>query len=425
MNLFITIRIALRSLLGNKVRSALTMLGIIIGISAVIAVIAVGQGATVMIKTQINSLGQNLMMVWPGSSYSGGSHFGAGTKTTLTADDVAAMLKECALIKQATPFVRAWGRQLIYGQKNWQAGVEGVNQDYPQMRSWEPSRGAFFTESDVRNAAKVCVIGATVEKELFSGEATAESRHLWRGEGASGDDPVGKTIRIKNMPFRVIGVMEKKGTNAFGQDQDDIVLAPWTTVSKVLQGSAFNNIDRIIASVVTIESMEAARTEVTDLLRQRHNIAPGAEDDFTIGDVTELTKTITSTSTMMTLLLAIIASISLVVGGIGIMNIMLVSVTERTKEIGLRMAVGARAKDILLQFLVEAVVLAGIGGGLGIALGAGAAEVLSRVTSWPVVISAGSVLLAVLFSGAVGVFFGLYPAWRAARLNPIEALRYE
>lgn len=407
MNLFITLRIALRALLNNKVRSALTMLGIIIGISAVIAVVAVGQGATVMIKDQINSLGQNLMLIFPGSSSSGAFRGGAGTKTTLTAEDAETIKKECAWVKFITPYVRSWG-QLVYGQKNWRSSIEGVNGDYPDMRSWQLENGRFFTESEVRSASKVCLVGATVAKELFEG-----------------DDPIGKTIRVRNMPFQVIGVMEKKGTNTFGQDQDDIILTPWSTVVKSLQGSTFFGVNQIMVSLTSLEGMEEARKEITAILRQRHRLAEDADDDFSINDITELTKAITQISTMMTLLLAIIASISLIVGGIGIMNIMLVSVTERTKEIGLRMAVGARAKDILLQFLVESIALSGIGGIFGITLGAVTAEVLSKVTNWPVLVSAVSVVLAVAFSGGVGLFFGLYPAWRAARLNPIEALRYE
>ncbi|MBI4835180.1 MAG: ABC transporter permease [Planctomycetes bacterium] len=407
MSLFLTLKVALRALIRNKVRSILTMLGIIIGIAAVIAVVAVGQGATVMIEEQISSMGDNILMIFPGSASSGGFHFGAGTRSTLTAQDADAIMNECPYVKAVSPMVRAGG-QAIYQDKNWGVSVSGVSPSYLEVRNWQVKEGAFFTDSDVKAASKVCVVGATVAKELFNTES-----------------PVGKTIRIRNMPFRIIGLMEKKGSAAFGQDQDDVIIAPWSSVSRFLQRGSFNSVNQLLVSATSIKTIEPAKADITSILRQRHKLGEGTDDDFSIVDTAEITEAITSTSTLMTLLLAVIASISLIVGGIGIMNIMLVSVTERTREIGLRMAVGARSKDILLQFLVEAMVLAGIGGIFGIILGGTAAQIIANSNGWPVLVSAQSAVLAFVFSAAVGIFFGFFPAWRASRLNPIEALRYE
>jgi len=408
MNLSAILRVALRALVRNKVRSLLTTLGIIVGIAAVIAMMAVGQGATVMIQDQVKSMGNNLVMVFPGSSSAGGFHSGAGTQHTLTNDDGEAILKECPYVKTFTPMVRSGGTQIVYEENNWGTGVQGSNANYQDVRNWEVADGDFFTDADVRIAARVCVLGQTVVQNLFEEE-----------------DPIGKTIRIKNMPFRVIGVMAKKGSAAFGQDQDDTVIAPWTTVRRVLQSSPFNDVNMLMISLNSMSGLEQAKEQITDILRQRHHLAEDAEDDFTIMDMTEITDTISQVSKVMTLLLTAIASISLLVGGIGIMNIMLVSVTERTREIGLRMAVGARRKDILMQFIVESIVLSGIGGIIGIVLGTTSAQILTRAAGWPVLISASYILIALLFSAAVGIFFGFYPAWRAARLNPIEALRHE
>jgi putative ABC transport system permease protein len=330
-----------------------------------------------------------------------------GTQQTLTAEDGEAIVRECAYAVAMSPMVRS-GAQCIYRENDWATSVQGVGVDYPRVRNWAVADGEFFTDSDVRSGTRVCLLGATVADKLFGGES-----------------PVGETIRIRNMPFRVVGTMAKKGSAAWGQDQDDTIVAPYTTVRRVLQRSAFNSLHQIMVSLASLDTLAAARAEITAILRQRHRLAPGTDDDFTVMDMTEVTQTITQVSRLMGVLLTVIASISLVVGGIGIMNIMLVAVTERTREIGLRMAVGARRRDILLQFLAEAIALAGIGGLIGVGLGVGAARVLAKANNWPVLISTSAILIALGFSAAVGVFFGFYPAWRASRLNPIESLRYE
>lgn len=410
MNIFISQRIALRALMRNKGRSTLTIIGIIIGIAAVISVIAVGQGATVMIQEQIKSMGNNVLMIFPGSAQTGGVHFGGGTKSTLTIKDCDAIAKECSTVLAVSPMVRARG-QIIYKDKNWPSSIQGVGLDYLTIRSQTIAQGEFFTESDINNAVKNCIIGGVIVDNLFSDEAK--------------EDIIGKMIRIRSIPFKVVGILERKGAAAFGQDQDDVILAPWSTVNRFFERSSFNTINMILVSSTSTGMIPQTKSEVTALLRQRHNIMDGADDDFNIRDMTELTNMITSISIQMTILLAIIASISLIVGGIGIMNIMLVSVTERTREIGVRMAVGARSRDILLQFLVESSILASIGGILGVALGSAAAEILSRSFKWPISVSISSVVLALVFSAGVGIFFGFYPAWKASRLDPIEALRYE
>ncbi len=407
MNVLIVMRIAGRALRRNKVRSLLTALGIIIGIAAVIAVVAVGEGASAMIREQVSSMGSNLVIIFPGSMRTRGFHGGAGTQQTLTAEDGDAIQKEFPEVVAVSPMVRS-GAQCVYRENNWATSVMGVSDTYPTVRNWELGSGDFFTDSDVRGATRVCVLGVTVATELFAGE-----------------DPVGRNLRIRNMPFRVVGVLARKGSAAWGQDQDDTVLVPWTTARRVLENTSFFHINQILLSLSSLEDLPRIRPEIETLLRQRHRLAPEADNDFTITDMTEVTQMITQVSRLMSVLLAAIASISLVVGGIGIMNIMLVAVTERTREIGLRMAVGARRRDILMQFLVEAIALAGVGGILGILLGATVAEILAKANSWPVLISGGSVALALLFSAGVGVFFGFYPAWRASRLNPIECLRHE
>ncbi len=408
MNGWTTLRLALSSLRRNRVRTGLTMLGIVIGIASVIAMVGIGQGASTMIQEQIGSMGRNLLMVLPGAASSGGFSWGAGSATTLTPEDGVALVREISTIRAVTPVVRTRA-QLVYGDQNWvPVSILGSGTEFTDVRDWPLEEGAFFADSDVLSAARVCVLGRTVVDNLFLGE-----------------DPLGRFLRIKNMPFKVVGVLTSKGTNAMGQDQDDVVLAPWTTVKKVLQGSAFDNVDALLVTATSGSAMAPAGDDLTALLRQRHHIHPGEENDFRILTMAEMATTVSQTSRVMTLLLAVIASISLLVGGIGIMNIMLVSVVERTREIGLRAAVGARSRDIRRQFLFEAVALSTVAGVLGIGLGAGAAEFLSRTLHWPVTIAAGSIGLAFLFSCGVGVFFGLYPAVRAARLDPIEALRYE
>ncbi len=403
----ITLKIAMRALIRNKARSLLTALGIIIGIAAVIAVVAVGQGASVTMRSQINSMGNNLLLIFPGSQKTGGFHGGAGTQQTLTAEDGEAILRECPFVQAMTPLVRT-GAQCIYRENDWGTSVQGVDVSYQEVRGWDVASGSFFTDSDVRSASRVCVIGKTVAEQLFQGE-----------------DPVNQSIRIKNMPFRVMGVMTSKGSAAWGQDQDDTIIAPWTTVRRVLQNSAFNNVNQLMFSLVSMDILPQAKEEISQILRQRHRLNVSTDNDFTLTDMTEVTKMITQVSSLMTMLLTIIASISLVVGGIGIMNIMLVAVSERTREIGLRLAIGARRRDILMQFLAEAVALSGAGGLMGIALGVSVANIIARINHWPVMVSPGAVLIALTFSAGVGIFFGFYPAWRAARLNPIESLRRE
>ena len=407
MNSLLTMRIAMRALKRNKGRSLLTALGIIIGIAAVIAVVAVGQGASVSMRNQISSMGNNLLIIFPGSMKTGGFHGGAGTIQTLTAEDGEVILRECPLMEAMTPRVRA-GAQCISRENDWGTSIQGVNIQDPQVRSWEVESGSFFTDSDVRSAARVCVLGKTVATQLFQGE-----------------NPLDQTIRIKNMPFRVVGVMGAKGSAAWGQDQDDTILAPWTSVRRVLQNSPFNNVNQLMFSLGSMDDLAEVKLETTQILRQRHRLNNGTDDDFTITDMTEVTDMITQVSRLMTVLLTVIASISLLVGGIGIMNIMLVAVSERTREIGLRLAVGARRRDILLQFLAEAVALSGAGGLIGIVLGVASAQILGSINHWPVMVSPGAILLALSFSAGVGIFFGFYPAWRAARLNPIESLRRE
>jgi len=407
MSVWLILRLAIRSLARNPGRSLLTALGIIIGIAAVIAVIAVGQGASSALRGQISSMGSNLLIIFPGSSQAGGFRGGAGTQQNLTEEDAEAILRETHHLVALSPIVRG-GAQAIFRENNWATSLQGVNPDYLRVRNWDLHEGDNFTEADIRSGTRVCLLGSTVAEQLQPGESL-----------------VGKTIRIRNMPFWVLGVLAPKGSTAWGQDQDDVIVLPWTTLRRTLQNSRFNNFSQILISLDSMDNLEAVRAELTSLLRQRHRIAPGTDDDFTITDMTEITQTITQVSSLMTILLTVIASISLIVGGIGIMNIMLVSVTERTREIGLRLAVGARRRDLLLQFLVESVVLSGIGGILGMGIGVGAALVVARTNNWPVLISTQSILIAFLFSAGVGIFFGFYPAWRAARLDPIESLRRE
>jgi len=399
------LKIAYRALTRNKMRSSLTMLGIIIGVGAVIAMVAIGQGAKKMIDAQVASLGDNLLTVFSGSHSHRGVRGGAGTVTNLTDDDAKAILENCPAVTRVTPRVRT-GAQLIAGNLNWASQVEGYAPDFVHIRSWPIESGTFFTDQDVRGATKVCVLGKTIVDELFGGQ-----------------DPVGEIIRINKLPFRVLGVLSAKGDNAFGRDQDDIVIVPYTTAQKKLIG--ITHVQYIMASATDRTQIDLAEEQITQLLRRRHKIPPGEEDDFRVRSQLDIASVAGSTSGIMTVLLGAIASISLIVGGIGIMNIMLVSVTERTREIGIRMAVGARGRDILIQFLVESMVLCLIGGILGIGIGIATSQVISGVLNWPVFVSAPAVALAFFFAAFVGIFFGFYPARKASLLDPIEALRYE
>jgi putative ABC transport system permease protein len=400
-----TLRIALMALLRNKMRTFLTMLGIIIGVGAVIAMISIGTGARAQLEQQIASLGQNVIIVFSGSFRRGGVASGIGGAGTLELSDVRAIADEVPGVLAVTPEVRA-AAQLIAGNKNWNAQITGVGPDYLQIRNWPLASGTMFAETEVRTAAKVALLGTTVARELF-------------GDG----DPVGEIVRIRNIPFVVMGLLSSKGTSMRGDDQDDVVLVPYTSAMKRLTGTT--TIRGMLIQTETAQLMPVVQEEITRLLRQRHRIAEGADDDFTIRTQAEITEFATSTSRIMTVLLGAIASVSLVVGGIGIMNIMLVSVTERTREIGIRMSVGAKARDILFQFLIEAIVLSALGGVIGIVLGVGTSTFLSRQMDWPTLTPLNAVVIAFLFSAAIGIFFGFYPARKAARLDPIESLRYE
>jgi len=409
MNLWMIFKVALRAIARNKTRSLLTALGIIVGIAAVIAVVAIGQGASTMMMNEINSIGNNLIMVFPGSSNQGGVHGGSGSTQTLTAEDGEAIAHDLPhLVEAVSPIVRS-GCQAIYQENNWSTQVQGVNTDFLEVRNWTMDKGIFFTVADQHTGARVCVIGQTVANNLFP----------------DGSDPSGKSVRIRNMPFRVLGVMARKGSTSMGSDQDDIIICPYTTVKRVLQNSIFNNVNMLLISLHSLDDIPVAKDEIGKLLRQRHKLNEFADDDFTTIDMTEITNTIGSITKLMTILLTVVASISLLVGGIGIMNIMLVSVTERTREIGLRMAIGATPGDILLQFITEAMVLSTVGGIIGGAVGIIGAQTVGRVQNWPILITQSSVVVAFLFSAAIGVFFGFYPALRASRLNPIDCLRYE
>jgi putative ABC transport system permease protein len=386
-------------------RTLLTMLGIVIGVGAVIVMVAIGNGAQLQIKNQIGSLGTNLIMVMPGSGMMGGVNQGAGSFNKLTVDDAARLKSEGTLFAGVSPVVSA-RVQAIAQSGNWKTSVNGVSPDFQTIRNWTPSEGAFFSDADVTAGRKVAVLGATVVKNLFPDA-----------------DPVGAQIQIGKVPFTVVGVMQTKGQNAMGQDQDDIILVPYTTAQNRLSGNV--RIGQILISTLTPEDMPAAQDEVTSIMREAHRLDQSEPDDFTVRNQTEITEAMSSTTKVMSGLLAAIASISLVVGGIGIMNIMLVSVTERTREIGIRMAIGARGNDVLTQFLVESIVMSVLGGLVGLAVGYGGAALLGRITGWATSTPASAVAIAVGFSAAVGMFFGYYPARKAAGLNPIQALRYE
>ncbi len=401
------LRIALVAIRRNAVRSALTMLGVIIGVASVIAMIALGSGARAAIDDQIQQQGTNVIYVSAGSFGRGPgmARGGAGSTTTLTLEDAQTIAREVPTVARVTPMVR--GRaQVVAGNQNWNASVEGGNEDYIVIRNWPLASGDDFTARDVLVAEKVALLGPTVAKTLFPDS-----------------DPVGQIIRVKNLPFRVVGVLTSKGQNQWGQDQDDIIIAPYTTVQKKLLGITF--IQQIVLSATSSDAVEPSAVEITKLMRQRHKIQDPNDDDFTVRTVAEMAATRTEMANTMTMLLMSVASVSLLVGGIGIMNIMLVSVTERTREIGLRMAVGARTRDILRQFLAEAVSLSIVGGAVGVLLGMSVSRLLTTGLGWPTVITPTSIIVAFAFAGAVGVFFGFYPARKAAELDPIEALRYE
>ena len=455
MKIHRTIRTALQAIQRNPMRAMLTTLGIVIGVAAVIAMMEIGKGSSSAVKKSIAGMGANTLLVHPGTAASGGISFGAGSGMNLTPQDYEAIVRECPSVRSAAPEVRA-RTQVVYGNRNWvPSSIVGTTPSLLEVRDWTSlADGDVFSDRDVLNANKVCVLGQTLVRELFQGES-----------------PVGKEIRIKNVSFRVVGVLTGKGANMMGSDQDDILLAPWTTIKYRVTGSPlastnqsssetsstvnslsqlypggkislypvqsaiqaadnpmpvrFTNIDHILVAAVSTEEIPAAIQQITEVLRERHRIRTDEADDFNIRDMTEVTKTLSATTALMTNLLLTVALISLVVGGVGIMNIMLVSVTERTHEIGLRMAVGARSRDILRQFLLESVVLCLAGGGVGILLGHGGSKLVEWLLHWPVENSPAAIAAAVIVSAGVGIVFGYYPAWRAARLNPIEALRYE
>jgi putative ABC transport system permease protein len=401
-------RIALRALMVNKMRSALTMLGIIIGVSTVIAMIAVGSGAKAQIVDHIASMGSNLLIVRSGSSTSGGLRMGSGTVPTLTVDDAEAILNEIPSVKYVAPDLPEVA-QVVYGNQNWSTSIRGTLPEMLAIRNWPVTLGRPFTWQEVNGAAKVCLLGWTVMENLFGG-----------------NDPIDQIIRIKNIPFTVIGVLSHKGQSGPGHDHDDTIMVPLTTAQKRLFGMQFPGMVRGISiQIRDLELIKEAEQQIKILLRQRHRIPPNEENDFTVRNLTEVMASAEESADVMSLLLGAIASISLIVGGIGIMNIMLVSVTERTKEIGIRIAVGAKSRDILLQFLIESLIISLIGGMLGIAIGISATYVLWTFAEWPALLSVEAILLAFAFAGSVGVFFGFYPARKASLLNPIEALRFE
>jgi len=405
MRYFVILKVAFRALRRNKLRTALTMLGIIIGVGAVVAMVGFGNGAKAQVQSTIAALGQNVIMIFSGSVNRNGVYTGSGGAGTLTVDDALAIEKEVPGIVAVSPEVRS-GAQIMAGNNNWSTSVMGEGVGYLTIRQWDVADGTMFTEAHVRSAAKVCVLGKTTADKLFPDE-----------------DPVGKTIRIRNVPMKVLGVLRSKGASMFGSDQDDTILVPYTTGMRRFSG--VGTLRAINVQAATPEQILQVQAAIGELLRQRHRIQPGRDDDFILRNQQEIGETMNTITNVLTALLASIASVSLLVGGIGIMNIMLVSVTERTREIGIRMAVGARGRDILLQFLIEAVTLSSIGGVVGILCGAGGAKLITSFYEWPTLVSADSIIIAFAFSAAVGVFFGFYPARKASQLDPIDALRYE
>lgn len=402
-NLF---KVAMNALKRNKLRSFLTMLGIIIGVASVITMLAIGQGSKKSIEDQISSMGSNMLFVMPGTMRMGGVQQGTSSSQRLTVSDMNAIKTECSAVIAVSPEVRSSG-QAVYGSSNWPTTIYGGNEEYLAIKSWEVISGRNITDSESKGSAKVCLIGRTVADELF-------------GEGI---DPTGETIRFKNIPFKIIGVLEEKGQNSFGQDQDDVLIAPYTTVQKRIL--AQTHIQSIQMSARSAEESELAQTQVEEVLRRTHKLRENEDNDFEVRSQEELATTMTSVMDILTILLGAIAGISLLVGGIGIMNIMYVSVTERTREIGLRMSIGGRGKDILMQFLIESILLSVFGGLIGILLGLVASKVVAALTSWPITVMMSSVILSFAVCSVIGVFFGWYPARKASELDPIEALRYE
>ena len=405
MKMLDVIRLAFRALTRNSMRTLLTMLGMIIGVAAVITMLALGNGAKASVQASIASLGTNTLMISSGSVNRGGVRSGAFGSESLTVEDAEALRQEASALMAVAPLTQN-SSQLVYGNKNWNSSISGTNSDFMIARNWELDRGRFFSERELRVSAKVCVLGSSVVENLFEGE-----------------DPIGKTIRIGSVPCEVIGVLKTKGESGFGQNQDDTVLVPYTTAMKRM--FSLTSLRTILVSAKDEDSTSQAEQQITDILKRRHRIAEGAESDFTVRSQAEFAERAAESSQVFTALLAGIASVSLLVGGIGIMNIMLVSVTERIKEIGIRLAVGAKKRDIRSQFLVESIVMSVTGGGIGVLLALATAQAAARYSQWPMLVEPSSVVLAFTFSAAVGVFFGYYPAVKASRLDPIQALRSE
>ena len=400
-------KMAIHALGKNKIQTALTMLGIVIGVSAVIAMVSLGQGAQKLVEEQVAGMGTNVLQVQGQGNWYGGARGADDQSQALTEADVEAIKNEVPTVARATPIVGAQG-QFIFGNQNWSSRIEGSNETYLTIRGWKITQGEFFTESDVRSAARVVVLGKTIADTLFPG-----------------GDAIGQTIRIRNLPYRVIGVLAPKGQSTSGQDQDNTAIMPFTTIQKKMAEKQVPRIQRITVSAVSADATSAAKDQITNLLRERHELRPGQADDFRVNNITEAAEAAEQTTAVMTLLLGSIAAVSLLVGGIGIMNIMLVSVTERTREIGIRMAIGSRGSYIRLQFLAESVILCMVGGIIGVAGGVGTSLGIARLMGWPSFISPEATTIAFLFSAVTGIFFGYYPAHKAASLDPIEALRYE
>jgi putative ABC transport system permease protein len=406
MRILNLLKISLKAIVLNKLRALLTMLGVIIGVASVIAMLAIGEGSKQSIKAQISSMGSNMITIRPYAERQGGVRLNRSEMQSLTLDDYEAIRSEAELLSNISPQVDANG-QVIHGSENWPSSIYGVNPEYLSIRIWEMQNGSMFTDVDVRSASKVAVIGQTVVENIFT----------------NGEDPVGQMIRFNNIPFKVIGVLEEKGENTFGQDQDDVVLAPYTTVQKRIL--AIDYLQSIIASALSEDRSADAVEEVTGIMNESHNLQQGATEDFEIRSMEELISTFSATSELLTVLLVAIASISLLIGGIGIMNIMYVSVKERTREIGLRLAVGAKGPDILMQFLIEAILISITGGLIGVILGFGTTFFIEKILSWPTSVTAYSMILSFAVCAVTGIFFGWYPAKKAALLDPIAAMRYE